>query len=166
MVLAHRRTIRAMCFRIVKLLLTLRTHSGTDPVRRSAACQGRRHQLRALGGTVCKQRKPQPVHIAQTGTHTQIWGGLISCVGQLFFYFFFSHFFFSLSRLLSCVFPSFFLSFAPSEKRSVLKHVLNITIFTFSCFKKAAKGGSVWCVFFFFFLVERSGSRVRLCLKL
>ncbi|KAI9547578.1 hypothetical protein NQZ68_014844 [Dissostichus eleginoides] len=32
--------------------------------------------FRALGGAVCKQRKPQHVHIAQTGTHTQIRGGL------------------------------------------------------------------------------------------
>lgn len=35
-----------------------------------------------------KQKKPKPLHIAQTGTHTQIWGGLLSCVGLFFFLFF------------------------------------------------------------------------------
>lgn len=97
-------------------------------------------------------------------THTNLGRPYIVC-GPVFLLSFFN-FFFSLSASLLCP-PFFYLSLPlPAwEKWSVLKHVLNITIFTFSCFKKAAKGGSVWCVFFFF-LVERSGSRVRLCLKL
>lgn len=94
----------------------------------------------SFGGAVCKQRKPQLVHIAQAGTHTQPGRPSVVC-GPVFFFFPFFHFFFSLCLLLS---PLFLSVLAPlGEKRSVLKHVLNITIFTFSCFKQAAEGGSV-----------------------
>lgn len=62
-------------------------------------------------------------------THHQ--GGLQSCVGQFFI---FSFLFLSLPASLF-----FSLLYPLGEKRSVLKHVLNITIFTFSCFKQ--KGG-------------------------
>lgn len=60
----------------------------------------------------------------QTGTHTQIWGGLISCVGQFFFLFFK---FLFLSVCFSLV-SSLFLSFSPSP---CLRKVI--------CFKTRAK---------------------------
>lgn len=73
------------------------------------------------------------------------------------------------------VWASFFISFPPClppsllllslslflpawENRSVLKHVLNITIFTFSCFKKAAKGECVvWIFLSFLFFLQWKG---------
>lgn len=55
----------------------------------------------SLGGAVCKQRKPQLVHIAQAGTHTQPGRPSVVCGPVFFFFFPFFHFFFSLCLLLS-----------------------------------------------------------------
>lgn len=135
MALVHRRMIRATCFRIVKLLLTLWTHSGTDPVRRSAACQGRRHRSSWWKGVQTEEATACP-HRTDWNTHTNLGRPYTVC-GPAFFFLFR---FLSLSLSISLLCLPLVLFFAPSEKWSVLKHVLNITIFTFSCFKKAAKG--------------------------
>lgn len=116
-------------------------------------------RARALGGTVCKQRKPQPVHIAQTGTHTQIWGGLLSCVGWFFH-------FFSLPVCLSLAF-SLSLSASPCLRKLICfktrAKYYHIYIFLF---QEGSRGGVCAVDFSFFLAVERSRLGVRLCLKL
>lgn len=89
----------------------------------------------------CVQTEEAAASPHRTGWNTHTTGEAFSRVWASFF--FSSLFFISFS--LSVCFSLVFLSvLAPlGEKRSVLKHVLNITIFTFSCFKQAAEGGSV-----------------------
>lgn len=104
-----------------------------------AACWVHHQWAGALGGKCEAAAGP---HCTGWNIHT-MWKGLLSCVGHFFHLDSFPSD--TLSLLFSQLLPSW-------EKRSVLKHVLNITIFIFSCFKKGAKWECVlWICFSFFF---------------
>lgn len=146
------------CFPIVKLLLTLHTPSVTDPVPCEAVSTGPE-----LLVELCANRGSRSLFTSHRLEHTHKSGKAFYRVWATFF-FFFPFFLLSATLFSPCSIPSPCLR----ENWSFLKHVLNITIFTFSCFKIGSKGGSVCGVDFScpFFLAGGFLCRVRLRLKL
>lgn len=112
---------------------------------------------------LCANRGSRSLSTSHRLEHTNLRRPSIVC-GPVFFFF---HFFFSLSVSLSLpLSPS--RSLFPCLRKTICfktrAKYYHIYIFLF---QEGSNRGSVWCGFFFsFFLVERSWSRVRLCLKL
>lgn len=123
--------------------------SGALQLGRSAARQGRRPRRGALGGTVCANRGSHSLSASHRLEHTHNSGEALYRVWASSFFFIFL--FLSLSLLLSCVFPSFFLSFSPLGKAICPKTRAKYYHIYIFLFQEGSKGGSVCCVFFFFF---------------